>query len=48
MDPDGQSFRYTDTSKGGQRSPLPGEYWVALDELRRLMEAVLWPNAWWR
>jgi hypothetical protein len=48
MDPDGQGFRYTDTSRGGQRPPLPGEYWVALDDLRRLIEAVLWPNAWWR
>jgi hypothetical protein len=48
MDPDGQGFRYTDTSKGERRPTLPGEYWVALDDLRQLMEAVLWPNAWWR
>jgi len=48
MDPNGQSFRYTDTSKGQQRPPLPGEYWVSLRDLRQLMDAVLWPNGWWR
>ena len=48
MDPDGQGFRYTDTSHGEQRPPLPGEYWVALYDLKRLVEAVLWPNVWWR
>jgi hypothetical protein len=48
MDPDGQSFRYTDTSRGERRPPLPGEYWVALHDLRQLMETVLWPNGWWR
>lgn len=44
MDPDGQSFRYTDT----KRQTLPGEYWVALNDLKQLMEAVLWPNRWWQ
>ena len=48
MDPNGQSFRYTDTKKGQRRPPLPGEYWVALRDLQQLMEAVLWPNRWWR
>jgi hypothetical protein len=42
IDPDGQGFRYTDTSGGKQRSTLPGEYWVALRDLQQLMEAVLW------
>jgi len=48
MDPDGQGFRYTDTSRGQARPTLPGEYWVVLRDLQRLMEAVLWPNDWWR
>jgi hypothetical protein len=41
MDPDGQGFRYTDGRTGGF---LPGEYWVPLDDLRRLVEGVLWPS----
>ena len=44
IDPDGQSFRYSDTSRGQQRPPLPGEYWVSLRDLRQLMNAVIWPN----
>jgi hypothetical protein len=40
MDPDGQSFRYTDTPTGS----LPGEYWVPLDDLRQLVEGILWPS----
>jgi hypothetical protein len=44
MDPDGQTFRYTDSAGGRQPAALPGEYWVALGDLRRLIESVLWPT----
>ncbi len=39
IDPDAQGFRYTDTTRG-ERRVLPGEYWVSLRDLQRLMEEV--------
>jgi hypothetical protein len=38
VDPDGQAFRYTDRSSGEAGSWLPGEYWVPLLELRRVVD----------
>jgi hypothetical protein len=39
IDPDGQGFRYATTNTGGSVA-LPGEYWVSLDDLMRLMKVV--------
>lgn len=39
IDPDGQSFRYATTPKG-EMIILPGEYWVSLTDLQRLMKVM--------
>jgi hypothetical protein len=39
IDPHAQGFRYTDTTRGDRRM-LPGEHWVSLRDLQRLMEVV--------
>ena len=39
IDPDGQSFRYATTNRGDMVI-LPGEYWVSLGDLIRLMNVV--------
>jgi hypothetical protein len=39
IDPDGQGFRYATTNSGAMVA-LPGEYWVSLGDLIRLMNVV--------